>query len=64
MCVCAFLPDFLYAGLVVSEQQPADAVLMETLWTPFDQRGLDQTGGQLPHHTSVLIRGPHHLNAG
>lgn len=63
MCVCVFLPDFLCAGLVVSEQQPADAVLMETLRTLFVHGGLDQTGCQLPHLSSVFVWSPHHLNA-
>lgn len=61
--VCLFLLDFLPAGLVVSQQQPADSVLVEAAWTPLVHGGLAQVGGQLPHQASFLVGGPHDLNA-
>lgn len=60
--VCAFVPDFLSASLVVSKQQPVDAVLTETLRTVFVYWGLDETRRQLSHLSSVLIWSPHHLH--
>ena len=60
--LCVFLPDFPCASLVVSEQQPVDAVLMENLRTLFVHWSLDQTRCQMSHLISVFIWSPHHLH--
>ena len=49
------------AGLVVAEQQSADALLLEVRRRELLHGGLQQTRSLPPHHAPILIWGPHHL---
>lgn len=61
-CTFSSLPDFLWVGLVVSEQQPADALLLECLWTfRFHQWRMNQTRCHLFYLGSLFIGSPKHL---